>query len=113
MDKEGKEIKDKEVHGEILVSVPVVMLDVITLVFQGVKGFVFYLPASAAGSNQPSDIVLVNGNVRNPAVMVGYLFSVLDPILKKIDLPGILCAIKRDIVNPMILVAFNISIIQF
>src|SRR3990170_2060418 len=98
--------KDKEVHGKILVSVPVVMLDVITLVFQGVKGFVFDLPAGAAGFHQHNDIVPVNGDVRNPAIMIGYLFPVHDPILKKIDLPGILCAIQRNVVHPVILVAF-------
>jgi len=33
MDKKGKEIKDKKVHGKILLTVPIVMLDVIALVF--------------------------------------------------------------------------------
>ena len=45
LDIKGEEIKDKKVHGKILLSVPIVMLDMITLVFQGVKSFVFDLPA--------------------------------------------------------------------
>ena len=113
MDIKGKEIKDKKVHGKILFAVPIVMLNVITLVFQGVKGFSFDFPASTAGSYQHNDIVPVNGNVRNPAIMIGCLFPVHNPILEKIDLPGVLCAIKRDVIHPMILVAFTFHIGEF
>ena len=113
MDIKGKEIKDKKVHGKILFAVPIVMLNVITLVFQGVKGFIFDFPASTAGSHQHNDIVPVNGNVRNPAIMIGCLFPVHNPILKKIDLPGVLCAIKRDVIHPVILVAFPFLIDYF
>jgi len=113
MDIKGKEIKDKKVHGKILFAVPIVMLNVITLVFQGVKGFIFDFPASTAGSHQHNDIVPVNGNVRNPAIMIGCLFPVYNPILEKIDLPGVLCAIKRDVIHPVILVAFPFFIDYF
>ncbi len=113
MDIKGKEIKDKEIHGKMLLAVPVVMLNMITLVFQGVKGLVFDLPASATASHQHPDIVAVNGEVRNPAVVVGCFFTVDDPILKKIDLLGILCTIKRDIVDPMVLVASTFHIHYF
>lgn len=113
MNIKGKEIKDKKVHGKILLAVPIVMLNVIALVFQGVEGLIFDLPASTAGFNQHHDIFLVNEDVRNPAIMIGCLSPVHDPILKKIYWPGILCAIKRDIVHPVILVALPFLIDYF
>ena len=76
MDIKGKEIKDKKIHGKILLPVPVVMLNMITLVFQGIESLVFDFPTSATASNQHHDIIAVNSDVRNPAVVVGCFFAV-------------------------------------
>jgi hypothetical protein len=54
-------------------TVTEVMLDVVALIFQSVKGFVFDFPACSAGPHQFNNIVFADLLVGHPTDMVEYL----------------------------------------
>jgi len=57
MRSERKEICCGECHGEILLPVPEIMLQMIAIVFQNIESFVFNFPPRAAASGDLNDIV--------------------------------------------------------
>ncbi len=51
MKEKSQQGEDKKVKAKMFLSVPEIMLDLITLVFKGVKAFIFYFPAATSGFN--------------------------------------------------------------
>ena len=71
VDKESQQIEQEEGHGRVIVAVAEVMFDVIALVFKGIEAFIFYFPSGAARLDEFSHVVIGNGHVGDPAVVVG------------------------------------------
>ncbi len=65
-------------------AVAKVVLKMVTLVFQRVKGFVFYFPSCPSTFDQGDDIVFINGDVGHPTVAVSGLFTVNDTVVKEV-----------------------------
>jgi len=83
-------------------TVTEVMLEVVTLILQGIEGLVFDLPARPPGPYQRDDIVFADGLVAHPTVVVGDLFPHLEPVLEKVDRIGIAAAVERHLIDPTI-----------
>ena len=77
MHEEGEEIEKEEVEGEMLLAVAVVMLDVVPLVLQGIKGFIFNLPPAPPDVYQILYVPFMNAHIRDPAAVVGRLLLLL------------------------------------
>ena len=93
---------------------PIVVFDMVALVFQGVKGFIFNLPPGTASFNQFRHIVSGYGKIRYPTVLIGGLSIFIDePVLEKVNLIGSLGTVEGDVVDPLILMASPFSIGSF
>ena len=82
-----------------MVAVAKVVFKMVALVFQRVKGFVFYLPSCPSSFDQSSDIFFIDSDVGHPTIAIGGLFISNDAVVKKVDLIGIFRAIERYIIN--------------
>src|SRR3989339_532926 len=95
----------------MLLSVPIAVLNMITLVFERIEGFVFDLPSGAATPHQFPYVLFGNGHIGYPAVMIGgFPFFIGHPVLKKIDLFSLTGTIERHIVYPLISVTFALAV---
>jgi hypothetical protein len=83
-------------------TVTEVMLDVVALIFQSVKGFVFDFPACSAGPHQFNNIVFADLLVGHPTIVVGDFWADMQPILEKIHWIGMAAPIERNLVDPTI-----------
>ena len=72
-----------------------VVFKVVTLVFERVEGFVFYLPSRSSTFDKLDDIVFIDTDVGHPAVAIGGLFISDNAVVKKVDLIGISRPIER------------------
>ena len=71
----------------------VVVLDMVALVFECVKDFIFNFPADTTAFDQVNYIIFIDSNIGHPAISVGDLVIGDDVVLEKIDFISILCAI--------------------
>ena len=71
-------------HGEILRAMPVVVLKVIALIFQGIERLVFNVPACPTTPHEVIHVALAHPQVRHPAEVLD-LVSAYCPVLDKID----------------------------
>lgn len=55
-----------EVHTQVFFAETVVMLEIVSLVLEGVKGLVLDFPSGATSSHDPVDVLLAQGDVRDP-----------------------------------------------
>ena len=63
---EGQQHQHGKHHGEMLLAMPIVVLEIIPLVFQRIKRFVFDLPPGAASPHKVKDIAPAHAQVRHP-----------------------------------------------
>ena len=52
---------------QIFLAKAIIMTEVVTLIFEGIKRFVFYFPSRSAGSHNVEHIFLGNQQIRDPA----------------------------------------------
>jgi hypothetical protein len=93
MHEEGEEIQKEEVEGEMLHPMTEVVLDVVTLIFQGIEGLVLDLPPATAYSHEFFHSLVVHGDVGYPGVMVGSLPLVMEFVRDIVDGKGIIVAV--------------------
>ena len=103
MHEKGQEIEEKKVVGQVVLSMAKIMFQMVALVLEGVKAFIFDLPSSPSALDQFNGVVFVHFNVSHPGVMVGG-FPVLayHGVLQEVDVIGLRLPIKRDMVGPLI-----------
>jgi len=73
----------------MLSTVAEIMLQVIALVFECVKGFIFNLPSCPTTFDQLNNVVFGDGDIGYPAVVIGCLFALEYRVFKLIDVVGI------------------------
>jgi len=91
---------------------PEIVLQMVSLIFQGIKGFVFDLPSCPAAFDQIHDVVPGDGDIGYPTVTVGRLISLELRIFKVVDVVGIFCSVERDIIEPFINMPFLFHILD-
>ena len=85
MDIKGQQIKNEKDRGKIFLSVAEIMLNMIALIFQGIKGLIFNFPSGTSAFDQRADIVFGYHNIGHPAIAVGDLVIFDNLILIKIS----------------------------
>lgn len=79
-----------------------VVLNMVTLIFQGVECFIFNFPAGSARFDQLNDICFADRLVGDPTVMIGGLVTGIKPILEEINMVRIAAPVERYLVDPSI-----------
>jgi len=69
---------------QVLLAQTVVVLKVVSLVFEGIEGFVFHLPPSTACAHDGIGVFPSKGEIRNPAKVLGALGAFF-PVFQDID----------------------------
>ena len=70
MQEKGKQVEGCQKVCQIFFPVSKIMLEMISLIFQGVIGFVFAFPASASVLSEGGHIVNLNGVIGSEAVVI-------------------------------------------
>ena len=105
----GMESKRQQIQlyqdiGQSTLPVSEVVLQVITFVFQDVKGFVFDFPATASRRDQGHHVVSVQFDRSDEVVVVGDLFTIQHLQRHPVDVQRIGAIVQRQIVHPPIAV---------
>ena len=69
----------------MLITVAEIVFQVVALVLECVKGFIFDLPSCPTTFDQLDNVVFGDGDIGYPAVVVGYLFAVEYGVFKVVD----------------------------
>ena len=88
VDKKCQQNKQEKVERGILRAMTVIVLSVVSMIFQGIEIFVFDFPPAAATNNKGFDIVLLDWDISDPTGMKICFASRLDGVIKKIDILG-------------------------
>lgn len=71
MDIKSQQVENKENHRQMMLSVSEVVFNVVALIFQCIKGFIFNFPPGTATFYQGDHIVFINADIGNPTVFIG------------------------------------------
>ena len=85
-------------HRQILRAMPVIVLEVVALVFQGVERFVFHLPPRPSTPHELRDVPFAHAHVRHPAKVLD-LGSANLPILDEMDPHVWVRGIERHVIH--------------
>ena len=66
MNEKGQQVEHKKIHGQVMLAVTEIVLDMVALVFKRIESFVFNFPTSPARLNYLNDIVFTNRYVGYP-----------------------------------------------
>ena len=81
VDKEGQHHQGGGHGGKVLLAMTVIMFEVVTEVFEGVKGFVLHLPAGTACTYHIRHIVGGEGDVSHAVIDKGCTVGAFLPIV--------------------------------
>ena len=70
MHEEGKDIEHEEVHGEVFRAMAVVMIDILTMVRDGIEDLILDYPPGPSDADQFPHVLVVEGKVGDPAIVV-------------------------------------------
>lgn len=98
VNQKGEHHDGKEGQAQILLAEAKVVLEVISLILEGVEGFVFDFPAGAPAPHDVVDIVLGQGEVGNPTEVLG-LLAVILPVFQDVDEEVFVGFIERETVG--------------
>ena len=98
MKEKGQEIQKEEVIGQILFSMSVIVLDMISLIFQSVEGLVFNFPSGTAGLDQFYDIFCCDLKIRDPAIAVSDFAINHEAVFKEIDEVRLRISVDRYVI---------------
>ena len=71
-------------YAQILLPEPIVMSEMVALVFESIEGFIFNFPACAAASHKFTGIALCYGKISNPTEMLRF-FGCDFPVFQEIN----------------------------
>ena len=102
---ERQQVQGRQHGGKMLLAVPEIVLQVVTLGLQRVEGLVLDLPSGPSRRGHGGDIVAMHGQVGDKAVVIcdntlGIAYLDTEPI----DLNGLFVAAQRHIVQPPVAV---------
>src|SRR5882724_10877957 len=76
----------------------VIVLEVVALIFQGIKRLIFNLPAGSSAPHETKDVALVHSHVRPPATVLDLVLATL-PVLNEIDPHARIRFIERHVID--------------
>ena len=89
MEEKCQQIEDEKDHRQIVFPVTVIVLDMIALILQSVKGFVFDFPAGAPYPHKFFDIFFIDEDVGHPTVAIGDLSVFDELVFEKVYVIGV------------------------
>ena len=99
VDKKGQHHENGKHRAEMLLAQSVIMLQVVSLVFQGVEGFVFDLPPGTAGSHDLPGVFRGDGQIGDPTEPGHPIIFVDLPVFKEVDQEILAGPIERRLVD--------------
>ena len=107
MPEEGDQGEEDEGETQLLLAMTKIMFQMISLVLERVKTFVFDFPAGATGADQEDDAIPGNEAIGDPTIgimddLVAMVVNGDDPIAQKIGKERVLGAVERDVIEPFI-----------
>ena len=100
VDGKGQHHQQGEIAGQLLVPMAEVVLEMVALVFERVKRFIFDFPAGTSSSHEGKDVVGRQGEIGTPGEMKGFPRRALFPILPEVDVELGMLLVQGKVIDP-------------